>query len=590
MSSVRTIFTFLLSLGVFWVAHAQGPQPGDIYREYAVYLKTGDNWRVTDPGASHPGASEFLPNPVLNISIDDLDQAVRAEVLMDIWGGHAGTSGRRFRFNGKEWIDIPPPPAIIDRNKCYLFQYNAIIDLPLEHIHEGDNTFEGTSSGQVCGDFGWGQWGWYLMMVRVYYHPGKGHSGGRITIPADGDTLMDNPTIRLELDDSLSVSQVQFLGKYMGYDEDGDGYLYDWHRAYHGPEISGHLGTANASPWQQLWNTRYLPDQEEGAVSLMARIQDTTGPWFVCETVDSPTLQRPDSLRVAMFNSIFMPAPFVVRAGNTRACRIVIDSLKYAMEARLYHRTWNAGDDEAAGGTVKKPLQVNGSPYYCKGRNHFFALASRELTVADLKEGYNVIGYSSDTPHHGIEVLWPGPSIIIRYVSSGNKVASPVFTPGDSTFFQGSITPGISTSTEGAVIRITTNGRDPNNDDRRFISGILKINSDAEIKARAYKGDHYQSEVSTVHYLIDHTGLAGPSSDAIAFFPNPAGNQVTMISREQNRHWRYRITDNSGRLVREGEVAGNGTILTGQLPDGNYILSLICEERTFSGKLIIRKK
>ncbi len=121
-------------------AAALGPQPGDIYREYAVKLKVGDNWR------------EFLPNPVLSIEIDDLADAVRAEALIDRWGGHPGTSKKRFRFNANEWIHLPELTTTPAGHESivYMSQDNPIIELPLSHLREGENTFEGTCGDQIA--------------------------------------------------------------------------------------------------------------------------------------------------------------------------------------------------------------------------------------------------------------------------------------------------------------------------------------------------------------------------------------------------------------------------------------------------------
>lgn len=566
----------------------KGPKPGDIYREYAVNLRTGDNWRVTDPGATHPGAAAFLPNPVLNITIDDLDKAVRAEVLMDIWGGHVGTSGKNFRFNGHDWIGILPVSTIPYAPYCYLSQYNTIIDLPLEYLVEGVNTFEGTSAGQVCGDFGWGQWGWYVMMVRVYYSSDKPHTEGQIIFPSRGDTLGDDPLIQCLTADTASVSQIQFLGKYFGYDENGDGIYRDWHRAYHGPEISGHLGTRSGTPFQVQWNTRYVPDQEPGSVSFMARIQDTSGIWYVTETVDSLNLIRPDTLSVRLLRPMSIPQNFVVRAGNTKQCFIDIDSLDNIMEARLFHRTWNAADNEAAGGSITRPLRVNESPYYCKGKHHFFALSAPGIAVGDLHTGLNKIAYTSDTHHHGIEVLWPGPCFILRYVRNGQRVADPVFTPPDSTFFQGILTPTIESATGGSTILYTTDSRDPNFHDPRYIPGLIQVKSDIVLKARAFKSDLYESEVTTATYLVGHTGIETNTTQGILIFPNPAGNYVRLAIPERFTGGHFRITDTSGRLVHSGR-SEEGKIRTGHLEEGLYLLRYLYGDHEFSGRLIIKR-
>jgi hypothetical protein len=420
------LISLLLAILLPWMPPAKafsmtGPRPGDIYREYAINLKQGDWWRVTDPQAGHPGAASFLPNPVLTLEIDDLEDAVRAEVMMDIWGGHPGTSGKKFRFNDSAWMEIPAVPTLITRPECYMTTYNVIMDIPLRYLKEGENTFEGTSSGQTCYDFKWGQWGWYVMMVRVYYGPGKPHAEGRITRPRPGQTIGDNPRIVVRPDDPGMVNQIQVLGKYQGYDENGDGIYHDWHRAYHGTRMEGHIGSLSQEPFQLVWDTEYIPDQEPAGISLVARIRDMNGTWFVTDIAGGILLERHDSVAVRMYTSPYIPERFSVRAGSTLSCHIPVATLADAISCRLYHRTWNAGDDEAAGGNIDRPLNVNGKAFKCFGNNHFFALSSVPVPVSVLIRGSNEISYTSDTEHHGIEVLWPGPALIIRYLTDKKR-------------------------------------------------------------------------------------------------------------------------------------------------------------------------
>ena len=398
----------------------RGPQAGDVYREYALNLKNGNWWRITDPDAGDTRAAEFLPNPVLEIKIDDLEGAVRAEILLDIWGGHAGTIGKKFRFNDNDWVYIPNVPTIPQRPECYMTQYNVILDLPLRYLKEGKNTFEGTSGGQTCYDFKWGQWGWYVMMVRIYYGPGKPHALGQITWPESGDTISDNPEIIVtpaDPGDPGMISQIHVIGKYLGYDENGDGVYHDWHHAYHGTQIEGHIGSLTQAPYRWTWDTKFVPDQDPASISLVARIRDPNGIWYVTEVVDNIHLERTESASVKMFTSYDIPEKFTVRDSKTLSCKNNIEILKDAISCRLYHRTWNAGDDEAAGGHIAKPLIINGHPFKCYGKNHFYALSFVEIPVSTLNDGINEISYTSDTEHHGIEILWPGPAFIIRYTS-----------------------------------------------------------------------------------------------------------------------------------------------------------------------------
>lgn len=88
------------------------PQSGEVYREFTRIMRVNNRWRVTDPNASASGTvgnnpGLYLPNPSLPLEITDLQDAVRAEAVMTIWGGHIGTTGKQFRFNGNSWIDIP---------------------------------------------------------------------------------------------------------------------------------------------------------------------------------------------------------------------------------------------------------------------------------------------------------------------------------------------------------------------------------------------------------------------------------------------------------------------------------------------------
>ena len=81
---------------------------GDVAMSFASKL-TGvrpadsEQWRVTDPNVNtttYPAAADFLPNPEIPLTVDDLDGAIRAEATMIIWGGHISTYGKYVCFNG----------------------------------------------------------------------------------------------------------------------------------------------------------------------------------------------------------------------------------------------------------------------------------------------------------------------------------------------------------------------------------------------------------------------------------------------------------------------------------------------------------
>ena len=85
-------------------------------------------------------------------------------------------------------------------------------------------------------------------MVRIYYGPGKPHTAGQITWPESGSRISDNPEIVISPEDPGKVNEIQVIGKYYGYDENGDGLYYDWHCSYHGTQMEGHIG-AETQRW-----------------------------------------------------------------------------------------------------------------------------------------------------------------------------------------------------------------------------------------------------------------------------------------------------------------------------------------------------
>lgn len=402
---------------------APGPQPGDVYREYPITMDEGATWRVTDPAASHEMAQEFLPNPVLHFAIDDLSGAVRAEVIIDRWGGHPGTTGQRLRFNGNPWIALPLLRTTPEGSspECYVYQDNPVIQVPLEHLLEGENTLEGTSGGQTCYDFGWGQWGWYGALVRIYYSEDKEHPVATITNPASGEVLSESPTIGVRANLSLwgrGVKQIDLVARYEGYDEDGDGVFVDWHRHLHYDRMSGQLGsisgpTIQSQPYHVRWDTRYVPDQPAGTVSLVARIQDYRDVWSVSEPVDGLSLLR-EASRMQMYRAEGVSERFWVRQSRERArCTIEIPldaPFDQIQEATLHLRTWNGynhGDS-----TI---VRINGHRIQLPGVNHNYAYVVHPVDGNILQPGKNVVEFESTTEHHGVEILWPGPALIVRY-------------------------------------------------------------------------------------------------------------------------------------------------------------------------------
>ena len=88
------------------------PPSRSIYKEFSRTNRSDNTWRVTDPDARAVGLPgnapvDFLPNPGLPIQIDDLQGAIRAEIVIDVWGSHVGTTDKRLRLNGGHGFRSP---------------------------------------------------------------------------------------------------------------------------------------------------------------------------------------------------------------------------------------------------------------------------------------------------------------------------------------------------------------------------------------------------------------------------------------------------------------------------------------------------
>lgn len=407
------------TLGQALLSH---PRPGDVYKEFSRTINGYANYRVTDPNATNPGAQANLPNAVLQLTIGDLQGAVRAEAVIDLWGGHAGTVQKKIRFNGKAWLSIPEVLTTPTAGECYHTQYNVVIPVPLSDLIQGSNTFEGTNGGQTCHNFNWGQHGMLGIIVRVYYDASRPHPAGSITSPIAGDVLSDNPLVTASASSGSGIAQVDFIAYYNGMDTDGDGVYQDWQYSYHrGPSetsmrIKNHVGTVTGEPYQVQWNTGFVPDQAAGSIQLLARIKDQNGVWYVTQPVTGLSLQR-TGFAVRLYRSTSVPEQFAVRVGQVKSCRFTIpstDSLKDAVSATMVLASYNGVDSGAASGETHYTL-VNTWTAPTYGYDHYYKLDFISMPTVALKAGQNTFQVSSQSSLTGIWIYWPGPMYVVRY-------------------------------------------------------------------------------------------------------------------------------------------------------------------------------
>lgn len=389
------------------------------YKEFIVEMKDGNNWRVTDPNTTYSGKSEeqpynYLPNPVLEIQDIALKNAIRAEAIIDRWGGHTGTSGHQIRFNNNSWIDLPIHLEGAPTNpEWYNFQDNPIVEVPLKYLVNGVNKLEGTSGPQTKYANTWGQWGWYSLILRVYYFYETDIQANFLNI-ADGGTLSENPDISVSVNNPDEVEKIVFQGIYEGPDEDGDGEYYDLHGMYHYSNLQGIIGEATHQPFQVTWNTEWIPDQTKD-LQLVAKVQLKNGFCFLTDTLKGIKFKR-NSSSVKMFCAENVPEKFWVRNKNVSRCNFTIpesESLEKAVEVKMFIRTWNGLNNDEYG----TPFKINNSDWMkFEGASHNFDFRMVDIPLGLIKNGLNTITITSSTVHHGCEILWPGPTILVKYI------------------------------------------------------------------------------------------------------------------------------------------------------------------------------
>ncbi len=414
----------------------RGPSPGDIFKEYQRANMSYAEWRVTDPNTTRPQAQAYLPNAVLDIPVLDLSHAVRAEAVLDFWGGHCGTTGKAIRFNGNTWISIPelgtPPP----QPECYLSYSNITVDIPLTDLYEGTNYFEGTNGGQTCYSFNWGQTGQFGIVVRVYYDSTKAHPTGTITSVADGGILNENPQITSSATSTAGISKVSFVGYYEGFDTDGDGIYLDWQYNFHRDQtetvmnMKGNIGNATSSPYTVTWNTSLVPDQPAGQVKLAAIIRDNNGVFYMTKAVSNLSLVR-SGKSVQMYKPYNVPEHYEIRAPSPEmSSNFAIPNgtnLSDATSATLIVSTFN-GIDAYALPEETHWTKVNNweTPLY--GDDHYCVMDYITVPPTELVAGENTFRLHCESSSTGVDVNWPGPAMMVTYTGAygSPKPPSPV--------------------------------------------------------------------------------------------------------------------------------------------------------------------
>jgi hypothetical protein len=349
---------------------------------------------------------------------EDLFLLTAAEFYCEAWGGHPGTANKRITVNGRSTYFLPRVGT--EEGHCTYF-YPSV---PLKIT----DLVNGYDAIQFAVDQGTTFWGHMLVdnaAIRVALtngHPDLIRSGlVEFTASVKAEPLADIEGFALRLEctpaAASQLASVDFQGWYYGYDENGNLQRRDWHGFTKHRRPAATLGTVSAPPFAVNWDTSMLPTQSNVAVRAAVRFKADTNLVFL--THASPGLAIPprSGATVVLFAPHDLPDHFWSRAGQRKTCHFDLDLDPARIEkAELHVVTWTGG-----AGTVREYFKLNGVHYpVAEGDRHELVYSRLPVDPKNLKRSLNRIELLSDTEHHGIEVIYPGPALMVRYRTGGD--------------------------------------------------------------------------------------------------------------------------------------------------------------------------
>lgn len=344
---------------------------------------------------------------------EDLFQLRGAELHLELWGGHPGTAAKRFTLNGYGNYALP---EVGTAAKHCTYSY------PVVPVNVGD-LVRGTNAIQFTCERAKTFWGHFIIdhaCLRAWLNPdhpdidSAGLCGFSASVAVDSaQAVADTHAVGLSVADSMvsKIERVEYYARYAGYDDRGVGADDGWHGYTHTRVPRHHVGTATTQPFSVRWDTRMIPSQTAPmALVALVRMADSL-------SYRTPVLgglsfpkRRP---QVVLHYCDTVPDHFWSRDKHEKKVAITLTGaeIEHAAKAVLITRIWDGG-----AGTVTEPFTVNGHPYdIISGRaSHDVVFRTNPVPLDHLREGRNELRLYSDTKHHGIEMLLPGPALIIR--------------------------------------------------------------------------------------------------------------------------------------------------------------------------------
>ncbi len=384
------------------------PQPGDIFKVYNAYVPAGENRPrivVADPNCNTPYC-KGKTTPVVKEVVLDINDATRAELVIEQWGGHIGSANKSIKINDNRWLALPVPKTPTAA-ECYFYNLNGVsTEIPLSYLKNGINSFYFTTRPGQCKAEGYPGWFWvYSVRFIIYYNPSKPHPNGTITSPASGESIGDKQQISISVDSPNSVSKVELVGYYEDFDWEGNGVYRQWHCRYYYDKVMNIIGQSNESPYSVIWDTSTLPDQKD--MKIAAMITDSDGMSYMTEAVENLSFDRSHSIK--MYKPSDVPQMFC-GARNKQCLIAVSDDPAKAKKAWLYFSTWSGSGDD------REVYLNNNKLSGTLGLFHDRYFAKLSVPTGFIKQGLNefrIVGKRKG--EHAFEINWPGPVLMIEY-------------------------------------------------------------------------------------------------------------------------------------------------------------------------------
>jgi hypothetical protein len=379
-------------------------------------MATNSRFRVNAPEVVlHPTFAvrpEVRSSGMMQIRVEEDLRAIEGvELSLEIWGGHPGTLHKRVTPNGRTTYWFPETGTAAGH--C-THQY-PVFRLKVTDLAPGYNAL------QFACDQGPSFWGHFIVeqaCIRTIVPAGhadirklglEGFSAAVIAEPRSGE---DRVEVSLRLSDPGRVARVEYQGYYEGYDENGNGESKDWHGFTKARAPVGFLGAADQPPFRCQWDTSMLAAQKDMAVRATLHLKDAANLTFETAPATGVAMPSGRTAAVKVFPTAQKPAPFWSRANNLKRATIPVDIDPARVErAELHTVSWDGGS-----GNVKEYFKLNGRHMEIAGRGrHDVLYTVLPVAPGGLRKGVNEIELLSGTEHHGIEILEPGPALVVRY-------------------------------------------------------------------------------------------------------------------------------------------------------------------------------